>query len=74
MKLSVHLHLVPRLEKRGSIPPRPHMLPWSVLGQLYLYLFFLIKEVILLIIDTHIIRINVGLYHKQDWRQVKDCS
>jgi len=36
--------------------------------------FFKIKYVIVLIMETHIIRINVGLYHKQDWRQVKDYS
>jgi hypothetical protein len=36
--------------------------------------FFKIKDVIILIMETHIIRINVGLYHKQDWKQVKDYS
>ena len=54
----------------------PCMLPWSVLGQVYLffYFFWYIKDVIVLIMETHIVRINVGLYHKQDWRQVKDYS
>jgi len=36
--------------------------------------FLKIKDVIVLIMETHIIRINVGLYHKQVWRQGKDYS
>ena len=36
--------------------------------------FLKIKDVIVLIMEAHIVRTNVGLYHKQDWRLGKDYS
>jgi len=34
----LHLHLMPRLEVRGTIPPLPHMPSWCAQGQLHLYI------------------------------------
>ena len=38
VKLTNHLHLVPRLRMTGDIPELPHMPSWQSQGQLYLYL------------------------------------
>jgi hypothetical protein len=38
MMLTTHPYLVPRLRRRGAIPPLPHASSWRVVGPLYLYI------------------------------------
>jgi hypothetical protein len=39
VRLTSHLHLVPKLRMSGATPPVCHMAEWRALGLLYLYLY-----------------------------------
>jgi len=49
VKLTTHLHLVPRLSMRGAVPPRPHdiFMAWCLVkhrNKLYCYLYIYLTD------------------------------